>query len=97
MLGAVLTSLVVTLVLFILNYVNIGKRPYCLIIHCAPDGEEEVMAKVKAATKRFRIKSRNYPSNGVDYAIECSVKDPKALSEDFEERYLSKTLEEVMR
>ncbi|MBR3991796.1 MAG: DUF4956 domain-containing protein [Clostridia bacterium] len=78
---AVLTSLVVTLILFILNYVNIGKRPYCLIIHCAPDSEEAVMAKVKASTKRFRIKSRNYTSKGMDFAIECSVKDPKALSD----------------
>ena len=78
---AVLTSLVVTLILFILNYVNIGKRPYCLIIHCAPDSEEAVMAKVKASTKRFRIKSRNYTTKGMDFAIECSVKDPKALSD----------------
>ncbi len=78
---AVLTSLVVTLILFILNYVNFGKRPYCLIIHCAPDSEEAVMAKVKASTKRFRIKSRNYTSKGMDFAIECSVKDPKALSD----------------
>ena len=78
---AVLTSLVVTLILFILNYVNIGKRPYCLIIHCAQGSEEAVMAKVKASTKRFRIKSRNYTTKGMDFAIECSVKDPKALSD----------------
>ncbi len=78
---AVVTSLVVTLVIFILGYVNIGRRPFCLIVHCDEIAEDDVIAVVKANTKRFRIKSRNYTSSGVDYAIECSVKDPKALSE----------------
>ncbi len=78
---AVLTSLTVTVVLFILNYVNFGRRPYCLIVHCAAESEEEVMNVVGMNTKRFRIKSRNYTAKGMDFAIECSVKDPKALSE----------------
>ena len=78
---AVLTSLTVTVVLFILNYLNIGKRPFCLIVHCDPDGEERVMKVVKDNTKKFRIKSRNFTSKGMDFAIECSVKDPKALSD----------------
>ena len=78
---AVLTSLAVTVVLFILNFVNFGRRPYCLIIHCAENDDDKVMAAVKANTKRYRIKSRNYTAKGTDYAIECSVKDPKALAE----------------
>lgn len=78
---AVLTSLTVTVVLFILNYISFGKKPYCLIIHCSEKCEDEVLETVKANTKRFRIKSRNYTSKGMDFAIECSVKDPKKLAE----------------
>ncbi len=77
---AVLTSLTVTVVLFILNFANFGRRPYCLIVHCAEENEEKVMGVVRSNTKKYRIKSRNYTSKGMDFAIECSVKDPKALS-----------------
>ena len=78
---AVLTSLVVTVILFILNYVNFGKRPYCLIVHTADNEEEKVISLVKAHTKRYRVKSRNFTSKGMDFAIECSVKSPSGLSD----------------
>lgn len=77
---ALLTSLTVTVVLFVLNFLNFGRRPFCLIVHSEAEDEEKVMALVKANTKKFRIKSRNFTSKGMDFAIECSVKDPKALS-----------------
>ena len=78
---ALLTSILVTLILFILNYVNFGKRPFCLIVHCSENNEEDVINVIKAQTKKYRIKSRNYTSKGMDFAIECSVKDPKALAD----------------
>ncbi|MBR0303891.1 MAG: DUF4956 domain-containing protein [Clostridia bacterium] len=78
---AVLTSLVVTVVLFILNFLHFGRRPFCLIVHCSENEEKRVIAAVKANTRRFRIKSRNYTSKGMDFAIECTVKDPAALSD----------------
>lgn len=78
---AVLTSLVVTIILFILNFFNFGRRPFCLILHCDQNDEERVMKVVEENTKKYRIKSRNFTSKGMDYAVECSVKDPRVLSE----------------
>ncbi|MBR6918688.1 MAG: DUF4956 domain-containing protein [Clostridia bacterium] len=78
---ALITSLAVTVVLFVLDYLKIGRRPYCLILHCDSDKEDEVLDVVEAAVKKFRVKSRNYTSKGMDFAIECSTKDPKALSD----------------
>ena len=78
---ALLTSLTVTVILFVLDFLKIGRRPYCLIIHCDAENESEVLDIVTAITKKFRIKSRSYTSKGMDFAIECSIKDPKKLSD----------------
>ncbi len=76
---AVLTSIVVTVVLFILNFVSFGRHPFCLIVHCAPDSEEKVMSTIKNNTKKFRIKSRNFTTKGL---FQCS-KSPRGLFTGF--------------
>ena len=78
---AVLTSLVVTVILFVLNHLNFGRRPFCLIVHCSENKEKKGIEVVKVNTKRYRIKSRNFTSKGMDFAIECTVKDPSALAD----------------
>ena len=37
------------------------------------------MAFLRVYSKRYRIKSRNYTSKGVDYTIEVSLKDTLGL------------------
>lgn len=78
---AVLTSLIVTIVLLLMNYVSVGRRPFVLVFQCAPEQDLEILRNIKEVTSRFRIKSRNYTARGMNYVIEFSVKDPSALTE----------------
>jgi len=87
---AVLTSLAVTIVLLLMNYVSIGRRPFVLVFQCAPDADLEILSSIKEVTSRFRIKSRNYTERGMNYVIEFSVKDPAALTERLKSLELDK-------
>ena len=77
----VLTSLLVTIVLLILEHLNFGRKPYVLVLNAKGDAEAEISAVLKEYTKSFKIKSRNYNAGDTNYAIELSVKDPHALGE----------------
>ena len=73
---AILTSLVVTIVLFTLEHISFGKSPFILVIHTNKNEEEKIKDILDKYSKKYRIKSRNFLSNGeVDYAIEISIKD----------------------
>ena len=77
----ILTSVVVTILLFVFTNVQIGKKPYVAVIRSASkDQEEEIVNAVKFVTKSFRVKSRNYTKTGADYVIELSVKHPSDLT-----------------
>lgn len=76
---AVLTSLVVTIVLLILENVDFGRRPFIMVLHCEESKEMELMNIISSNTKKYRVKSRNYKSKGIDFVIEISVKDITAL------------------
>jgi len=83
---AIITSLVVTILLVVLERLFVGKKPYILIIHSKDDINLDNI--VKPNCKKYRVKSRNYTSNGVDYAIEVSVKDPSFLTDDLKKNKL---------
>jgi hypothetical protein len=78
---AVLTSLVVTVILLIMENFHFGRKPYILILNANKAIESEINALLKENTKSFKIKSRNYDGDNINYAIELSVKDPDAFSE----------------
>lgn len=79
---AVLTSLVVTVVLLLLEHLNFGRKPYILVLNSKGDAEAEINEILKKHTKSFKIKSRNYSAGDTNYAIELSVKDPHDLGEE---------------
>ena len=79
---AVLTSLVVTVVLLILEHLNFGRKPYILVLNTKGDAEAEINDILKKHTRSFKIKSRNYSADDTNYAIELSVKDPHDLGEE---------------
>lgn len=82
---AVMTSLLVTLFLVVFSYVKIGGKSYCLVIRLKTSGdEEEFMNCVKQFSKHNRIKSRNFNGKGIDYMIECSLKNPLELTKVLE-------------
>lgn len=82
---AILTSIVVTLILIILENVKFGKLPCIVIIHTKDTEETKIKEVLSKHAKKFRIKSRNYTSNGFDYAIEISIKEPESLTKDLKE------------
>ena len=77
----VLTSIVVTVVLLVLEHSNFGKRPYVLIVHGDDNIEEELTNILKDKKASYKFKSRNYTSKGYDYAIELSYKNITELSD----------------
>ena len=77
----VLTSIVVTIVLLVLDKINFGKRPFVLIVHGDEEIEKELIELFKNLKITYRIKSRNYTNKGYDYAVEINMKDAIELKE----------------
>lgn len=82
---AVLTSIVVTVFLIVLNNVSFGRRPFVLVLHCRPEEEDKIFGEIKTICRKYRVKSRNYTSKGMDYVIELSVKQPDDLAKKLRE------------
>lgn len=79
---AVLTTIIVTLILLVLENIKFGKSPSVVVIHCKDCEENKITEILSKYSKRFKIKSRNYTSNGIDYAIEILLKNPEDLTKD---------------
>lgn len=77
---AVLTSIIVTIVLFCMEHIHIGGKPFILVLHCAPEKETDILEYIEKNTKKYRIKSRNYTERGMDLVIELSAGKPEKLS-----------------
>ena len=78
---AVLTSVIVTVMLIVLEHVSFGKKPFVLVLNCSPEDEKQVLEKIGGQTKKFRVKSRNFTDKGLDMVLELAVKYPEKLSE----------------
>ena len=75
----VLTSIIVTIVLIVLDHVNFGRKPFVLILHSDSDIEAELKNSFSEKKISNKFKSRNYTSKGYDYAIEFTTKDIEGL------------------
>jgi uncharacterized membrane protein YhiD involved in acid resistance len=78
---AVLTTLVVTIVLILMNYVSIVRKSFVLVFQCSAENDNDIIKAIRQETTRYRIKSRNYTPKGMNYVIELSIKDPKVLTD----------------
>lgn len=78
---SVLTALVVTVAVIVLERVSFGRKPYVLILHAKSEIDDDLNGILRSQAKHYRIKSRNFTSRGVDYAIEVNVKDVTELTE----------------
>jgi hypothetical protein len=67
--------------LLVLEHVHFGRKPFIVIIHSHEQIDKKLGLIFKKHTKSFRIKSRNFTSDGVDYAIEASIKNPELLTQ----------------
>lgn len=77
---SIFTSLVVTIALLILENVKFGRKPYVIVFHCENGKEEMVLLAISEVCKKYRVKSRNYTSKGMDLVVEVSTKDASLLS-----------------
>ena len=78
----ILTSLIVTVVLFVLNNIKFGKNPYVLIVHSIEDSEKDIDKFFKSKKINFKFKSRNFTNKGYDYAIEFTSKDLEDIKKE---------------
>lgn len=78
----VLTSILVTITLVVLEHIHFGRKPMVLILHSSQDIEKELQNLFKERGISNRFKSRNYTSKGYDYAIELTVKDMEELKRE---------------
>ena len=82
---SIVTALIVTIVLVVLNHINTGMRSHILVVHCkSADKESQVLTLLKNHTKRYRIKSRNHTEKGMDYVFEIITKEASLLAGDLE-------------
>jgi uncharacterized membrane protein YhiD involved in acid resistance len=78
----ILTSVVVTIVLLILENLTFGRKPYVLILHSEKDVEDDLTSYFNKKKIKNRFKSRNLTSKGYDYAIEFTYKDIHEISSE---------------
>ena len=78
----VLTSIVVTIMLIVLEHINFGKKSFILIVRSTKDIENDLTQIFKDKKISYRFKSRNYTSKGFDYAIELTYKNIQELNNE---------------
>ena len=86
----VLTSIIVTIVLIVLEHIKFGRKPFVLIMHSDTDIENDLNTLFKSLKMSYKFKSRNYTNKGYDYAIEFTTKDINILKEKLVEMKVSK-------
>ena len=85
--SCILTSLLVTAILVVLNLFGekLLKNPFIMVINATEDIEDELDSVIKHNVKSYRLKSRNYTATGVDYVYELSLKQPHKLANEIRE------------
>ena len=78
----VLTSVVVTIMLIVLENINFSRKSFVLIVRAAEDIETDLTKIFKERKISHKFKSRNYTSKGFDYAIELTYKDIQELNNE---------------
>ena len=77
---AVIVSLAVTLLLFLLELIPGAKLSVLLVVNMGKDGtEDDLLPAVEQYVKYPVVKSRNRTLDGTDYIIECRTKNEKEL------------------
>ena len=77
---AVLASLFITIVLFILDRIPDGRAPLLLVVHCESSGEvlRSVKSSVETLCRHSKEKTKTITGNQADVIIELRAKDDEA-------------------
>lgn len=82
---AVLLTIIMTIMVFVLNHIPLAKAPMILIVNAVNDlKEEEIMEVVKKRTAYSGVKSRNLTSTSLDLTIELRTKEDADLIRDIQ-------------
>lgn len=77
---AIITSLAVTIVMFLLDLVPAMTPPYLLVLNSSDrELEPQLNALLKSYTRSARIKSRNFTAQGLDMIVEVRTKKEAQL------------------
>ena len=77
---ALLISLAVTILIFLLELIPSAKATVLLVVNMNENGnEDELLDAIDPLTKYWNVKSRNRSARGTDYIIECKTADEKRL------------------
>lgn len=78
-----LTSFTVTVVLITINLLSgkFLKNPYVLVINSEINNEIEITNIIKDNCKKYKLKSRNFTSSGVDFIYQIETKNPTTLTD----------------
>ncbi|MCL2355407.1 MAG: DUF4956 domain-containing protein [Oscillospiraceae bacterium] len=83
---AFITSLLLTVLIFVLNAAPVGKAPMLLVINSSDSKmEKEIISTIKKYTKYYKVKSRSITKNVADMVIELRVKDASGLIQKISE------------
>ena len=78
----ILTSIIVTVVLIIMNHISFGMKSHILVVHLQTiDGQNDVENIVKSYALKYRFKSRNITDKGVNLVFEINTKKASELTE----------------
>ena len=82
---AVLLTIIMTIMVFVLNHIPLAKAPMILIVNAVNDlKEEEIMEVVKKRTAYSGVKSRNLTPTSLDLTIELRTKEDADLIRDIQ-------------
>ncbi len=82
---ALIVSLMVTVGIFLLEFMPDNKKPYLLIINGSRElDEKEVLDCVRKYGKNVKVRSRNMKKSGTDYIIEVHTKREKELLDELD-------------
>ena len=77
---ALLISIVVTILLFLLELVPEGRASVLLVVNMDGEGkEDELLPSVQKLTQSYKVKSRNRTMDGTDFIIECRTRQEGEL------------------
>jgi len=83
---AIIASLVITILLFVLELTPIGVAASLLVVSAEqPDAEKEILNTIAKDNKVCKVKSRSLTDKGLNMIIECKPKDATTLIKNVKE------------
>lgn len=77
---AIVLALIVTIGIFMLEYLPVNNKPYLLIVNAKnADLEDEIVQCINSYSKTYKVKSRNIKKSGFDIIMEVNTKTEKDL------------------